>query len=106
MNSINDNAKTLALMFDILGNAPRLRILNALSKCSMAPNVQKLSELTGLNDRLISAHMQILRDRGYVSSERSGKTVLWILVEWKRDQLVNVIDQIFSKDNVVQAKGD
>jgi DNA-binding transcriptional ArsR family regulator len=88
----------LALTFGVLSNVPRMRIIRCLARSNTALTTQEISLASGVNDRLVSAHLQILRDRDFVQSTRSGKNVLWILVDWKRDEMVRVISELFSKE--------
>lgn len=88
----------LALTFGVLSNVPRMRIIRSLARSHVAITTQEIAKMSGVNDRLVSAHLQILRDRDFVQSTRSGKNVLWILVDWKRDEMVRVISELFSKE--------
>ena len=78
-------AQALAQFFRVLGDATRLRILQALRKGEL--NVSQLCRLLRLPQPTVSHHLGILRMGQMVSSRRSGKEIFYSLAPRRKDWL-------------------
>ena len=74
----------------ILGSAPRLRLLGQIAHGEHA--VEQLVELTGLSVANTSQHLQQLRRAGFVQARRDGKRVLYRLGSGPIVQLLAALD--------------
>lgn len=67
----------LAQFFKVLGDATRVRILNALSRSELC--VCDLTAILGMNQSAVSHQLRVLRDTRIVRSRKQGKNVLYSL---------------------------
>ena len=63
--------------FRILGDATRVRILDALSRSELCVN--DIARLLGLSESAVSHQLRLLRDVRLVRSRRSGRMVFYSL---------------------------
>ena len=62
-----------------LGSGKRLELLDLLAQAERP--VQVLADLAGLNLTTASAHLQVLRDAGLVTSRREGTRIFYRLAD-------------------------
>lgn len=67
----------LALLFKVLGDHTRVRILNALYRSELC--VCDLTSILGMNQSAVSHQLRVLRDARIVKSRKQGKNVLYSL---------------------------
>ena len=67
----------LALLFKVLGDHTRIRILNALYRSELC--VCDLTSILGMNQSAVSHQLRVLRDAKIVRSRKQGKNVLYNL---------------------------
>ncbi len=70
----------------------RVEILDNLR--SEKKSVTELVELTGLSQSNVSQHLQILRDKGVVRTEKNGKSVLYSLSNPKLVKAFGIMREI------------
>ncbi len=75
--SIAADASTLARFFRVLADPTRLRLLAALE--SGERTVTELIEAVGGSQARISTHLACLRHCGFVTTERSGRQIIYRL---------------------------
>lgn len=68
-----------AQLFKILGNESRLELLRLIDEQPRA--VGALAEATGMSQPLVSQHLRNLRGAGLVTAQRSGKEVVYEVVD-------------------------
>lgn len=71
----NMDLQKSANFFRLFGNENRLRILMALF--SEAKTVSQIVDLTDLSQSLVSQQLKLLKSSAVLSSEKSGKTVIY-----------------------------
>jgi ArsR family transcriptional regulator len=69
--------KALAETFKVLGDATRVRILDALSRTELC--VGDLAELLGLSESAVSHQLRLLRDMRLVRPRRAGQMIFYSL---------------------------
>ena len=67
----------LAVLFKVLGDHTRIRILNALYRSELC--VCDLTSILGMNQSAVSHQLKVLRDAKIVRSRREKKNVLYSL---------------------------
>tara|TARA_R110002167_G_scaffold39868_1_gene122790 strand:+ start:138 stop:461 length:324 start_codon:yes stop_codon:yes gene_type:complete len=77
-------------LLQIVGDKTRLFILQALMNGPQG--VAGLIESLGIEQSLLSHHLRILRDHGFVSARREGKSRIYQLTETARGENPNEID--------------
>jgi ArsR family transcriptional regulator len=73
----NHQARSLALMFRVLGDQTRLRTLLALQRGEL--NVSELCAALRMPQPTVSRHLGILRMAGLVNNRRDGKEIFYSL---------------------------
>lgn len=89
-----------------LSDPSRLLILYALNEG--ARNVTELSNELGLNQPTASRHLKVLRDRGLVTTVRSGTTITYRLSDPRLIQALDLMrsimrDRLVYQTNLVNA---
>src|SRR3989442_12349890 len=85
--SLSTDATGAARFFRVLGEATRLRIIDALTDGERS--VGELVDLVGEAQPRISTHLACLRHCGFVTTERRGKEVVYRLALQGLDSVVN-----------------
>jgi DNA-binding transcriptional ArsR family regulator len=75
-----EEARRLELMFKVLANDTRLRLLHALI-CQPGLCVSEVAEVLGMKPQAISNQLQRLVDRGIVEPERNGTQMHYRVVD-------------------------
>lgn len=81
------DAEDAARLLKAIGNPARLRILNALAEAPQ--QVGDLEEILGLGQAYVSQQLARLRREGIVSGERSGRAVLYRIVDARIAPVLN-----------------
>lgn len=81
-------ATNVAALFSILGDATRIRVLNALSGGELC--VCDLAAATGVNRSTVSHQLRVLREHRLVRRRREGKVVYYALDDDHVVQLLGV----------------
>lgn len=89
------NSDRAASMLTLLANPKRLMILCHLMNHDMS--VGQLGELVGLSHSAISQHLSKLRSLGVVSSSRSGKEVIYEIVDSDVKAILATLYKIYCK---------
>ncbi len=79
-------ADKLAAFFEVFSDSSRLRILSALSVSEIC--VSDLAEILGMNQTTLSHQLRMLKDRGFITHKRQGKTVFYCLQSQAFDKLL------------------
>ncbi len=83
------DAQDAARLLKAIGNPSRLRILQELAK---APRqVSDLEATLGLGQAYVSQQLARLRGEGIVSGDRSGRTVLYSIVDARIEPVLDVL---------------
>jgi len=85
--SLSTDTTAAARFFRVLGDATRLRIIDALTDGERT--VGELVDLVGQAQPRISTHLACLRHCGFVTTERRGKEVVYRLALQGLDSVVN-----------------
>lgn len=72
-------AGTCANVLKVLADETRLAVVEQLMNGSR--HVAEINEALGVEQTLLSHHLRVLRDAGLVTSERSGKHVVYSLAK-------------------------
>src|SRR5690242_13347398 len=73
----DDTASALAETFKVLGDATRVRILDALSRAELC--VHELAERVGISESAVSHQLRLLRGMRLVRPRRDGRLVYYAL---------------------------
>ncbi|GAA4297085.1 DNA-binding transcriptional ArsR family regulator [Actinomadura luteofluorescens] len=73
-------ASQLVVLFKVLGNDTRLRLLHALHRDGEVP-VGELAEQVGMRPQAISNQLQRLTDRGMVAARRDGNRIFYSIAD-------------------------
>src|SRR2546426_4017755 len=92
--SLSTDTTAAARFFRVLGDATRLRIIDALTDGERT--VGELVDLVGQAQPRISTHLACLRHCGFVTTERRGKEVVYRLPLPSLDSGVNDAPQTLS----------
>lgn len=71
------NVQALAETFKVLGDATRVRILDALSRAELC--VGDLADLLGLSESAVSHQLRLLRGMRLVRPRRAGQMIFYTL---------------------------
>ena len=99
-----DNAQKLQLIFQTLGDANRLRIIQFIGEreCTVSEIVQAFN----LSQPLVSHHLRVLRENQVLNSERKGPFVIYKLRDQKLLEALNLFLSIFHDFNGTDKKED
>jgi ArsR family transcriptional regulator len=86
----------LALLFKVLGDHTRVRILNALYRSELC--VCDLTSILGMNQSAVSHQLRVLRDSRIVKSRKQGKNVLYSLDDTHISELLQKGAEHVSED--------
>jgi DNA-binding transcriptional ArsR family regulator len=78
------------LLFATLGETGRLSLLLAIQAAGPI-SVSDLAAATGLRDTAVSQSLRLLRDRGLVQPERTGKVIRYALSSAALDDVLRVV---------------
>ncbi|MBE9028567.1 winged helix-turn-helix transcriptional regulator [filamentous cyanobacterium LEGE 11480] len=78
------SAEFCAHKFQILADTTRLSVLQCLM--DGPKHVKELNAVLMIEQSLLSHHLKVLRDEGFVRSSRDGKTMLYELVSSFKDK--------------------
>jgi DNA-binding transcriptional ArsR family regulator len=78
------------LLFATLGEPGRLSLVLAIQAAGPI-SVSDLATATGLRDTTVSQALRLLRDRGLVQPERTGKVIRYALSSPALDEVLNVL---------------
>ena len=93
-----DQARELAESFAALGDPVRVQLLSLIHADSSGEAcICDLVEPTGKSQPTISHHMKILREAGFVTSEKRGTWVWYRLVPDKLEQLSQALSRDLSQ---------
>jgi DNA-binding transcriptional ArsR family regulator len=73
-------ASQLVVLFKVLGNDTRLRLLHALHRDGEVP-VGELAEQVGRRPQAVSNQLQRLTDRGIVAARRDGNRIFYSIAD-------------------------
>jgi DNA-binding transcriptional ArsR family regulator len=73
-------ASRLVVLFKVLGNDTRLRLLHALHRGGQVP-VGELAELVEMRPQAVSNQLQRLADRGIVAARRDGNRIFYSIAD-------------------------
>jgi DNA-binding transcriptional ArsR family regulator len=99
-----DNAQILQSVFQTLGDANRLRIIQFIGEreCTVSEIVQAFQ----LSQPLVSHHLRVLRENYVLDSERKGPFVIYKLKDKKLLEVLNLFLAIFKDFNGSDKKGE
>lgn len=88
-----DNEQKLQLIFQTLGDANRLRIIQFIGdrECSVSEIVQAVN----LSQPLVSHHLRVLRENQVLDSSRKGPFVIYKLKDKRLMEALNLFLLIF-----------
>lgn len=97
-----DNAQKLQLIFQTLGDANRLRIIQFIGEkeCSVSEIVQA----SNLSQPLVSHHLRVLRENQVLDTERKGPFVYYKLRDKKLLEALDLFLSIFQDLTVTNKK--
>ncbi len=75
-----EQAGALVVLFKVLGNDSRLRLLHALVRGGEVP-VGELAETVGMRPQAVSNQLQRLADRGIVAARRDGNRIFYSIAD-------------------------
>ena len=75
-----DQANQLVVLFKVLGNDSRLRLLHALHRGGEVA-VGQLADLVEMRPQAVSNQLQRLADRGIVAARRDGNRILYSIAD-------------------------
>jgi DNA-binding transcriptional ArsR family regulator len=75
-----EQASQLLVLFKVLGNDSRLRVLHALHRGGEVP-VGELAEQVGMRPQAVSNQLQRLADRGIVAARRDGTRIFYSIAD-------------------------
>jgi DNA-binding transcriptional ArsR family regulator len=75
-----EQAARLVVLFKVLGNDTRLRLLHALHRDGEVP-VGVLAEQVGMRPQAVSNQLQRLADRGIVAARRDGNRIFYAIAD-------------------------
>lgn len=75
-----DEARRIEILFKILANSTRLRLLHALIRESEL-RVTEIADAIGMKPQAISNQLQRLADRGILGSRREGTQIFYRIVD-------------------------
>ena len=87
--------KTYGLFFKTLSNKTRLQIIESLRK--KPRNVSELSKILGFEQSRVSHNLRILKEWGFVTVRKSGKTRVYSLGEDSIEPLLDGVDRFLDK---------
>jgi DNA-binding transcriptional ArsR family regulator len=73
-------AADLVVLFKVLGNDTRLRLLHALHR-GREVSVGELADLVGMRPQAVSNQLQRLADRGIVAARRDGNRIFYSIAD-------------------------
>ncbi len=85
------DAQDAARVLKAIGNPARLRILQELAKTPR--QVSDLEATLGLGQAYVSQQLARLRGEGIVSGDRSGRTVLYRIVDARIEPVLDVLPE-------------
>ncbi|MBY6412329.1 helix-turn-helix transcriptional regulator [Rhodococcus sp. BP-252] len=90
-----DEASTLASAFKVLGDPVRLRLLSVIAaQAGGEACVCDISPSFDVSQPTISHHLKVLRDNGFVTSERRGTWVYYRIVPSALTQLTSLLTEL------------
>jgi DNA-binding transcriptional ArsR family regulator len=97
-----DNAQKLQLVFQTLGDANRLRIIQFIGEkeCSVSEIVQA----SNLSQPLVSHHLRVLRENQVLDTERKGPFVYYKLRDKKLLEALDLFLSIFQDFTIAGKK--
>lgn len=92
-----DNAQKLQLIFQTLGDANRIRIIQFIGEkeCSVSEIVQA----SNLSQPLVSHHLRVLRENQVLDTERKGPFVIYKLKDKRLLEALELFLRMFSEVN-------
>lgn len=98
-----DNAQKLQLVFQTLGDANRIRIIQFIGEgeCSVSEIVQA----SNLSQPLVSHHLRVLRENQVLDTERKGPFVIYKLKDKRLLEALELFLQIFQGVNETNPDG-
>jgi DNA-binding transcriptional ArsR family regulator len=93
-----DDALQLQMIFQVLGDVNRLRILKLIGnqECS----VSQIVEDTGLSQPLVSHHLRALRESMILEPKRQGPFIYYKLKDPRLLDALGLLQEIFSEGDV------
>jgi DNA-binding transcriptional ArsR family regulator len=88
MNSVKN-------VFQTLADSNRLKIINAIAENEMA--VGELVKITSLSQPLVSFHLKVLKQNGFMSTRRKGPFVYYSLVDVRMLHAIELFTAIFEE---------
>jgi ArsR family transcriptional regulator len=88
----DEEVEATARLFRVLGDAARIRILNALATDGDPVCVCHLIEPLGLTQPTVSHHLKTLTDAGLLDREQRGKWAYFSLRPEAADRLADLLD--------------
>jgi DNA-binding transcriptional ArsR family regulator len=99
-----DNSQKLQAIFQTLGDANRLRIIQFIAdkECSVSEIVQA----SNLSQPLVSHHLKVLRENQVLDTERKGPFVYYKLRDKQLLEALDMFINIFQDFTVTEKKGN
>ncbi len=98
--------RDLEKSFKALADSNRLRILKMLQRRSLC--VCEITEILGLATSTVSKHLSILREAGFITSEKDGRWVNYTLADEPSNQyahpLLEDLNRWLEEDSLVDFK--
>lgn len=83
--------------FQTLADSNRLKILSALSESERA--VGELVKTTSLSQPLVSFHLKVLKQNGFVTTVRKGPFIYYSVKDIRLLEAIDLFVEIFEEEN-------
>ncbi|HBE78770.1 MAG TPA: transcriptional regulator [Firmicutes bacterium] len=93
-----DNAQKLQLIFQTLGDANRIRIIQFIGE--KESTVSEIVQASNLSQPLVSHHLRVLRENQVLDSERKGPFVIYSLRDKKLLEALDLFLTIFKDSDI------
>jgi DNA-binding transcriptional ArsR family regulator len=92
LNSL-ESLEAAAECLRTLAHPHRLRVIQLLLRGEY--NVGQLAEACGIQNHVMSEHLRLMRDRGFLGSERRGREIYYRIVEPGLQGIIACIERRF-----------
>ena len=93
-----DDALKMQIIFQVLGDVNRLRIIKLIGTRECA--VSQIVESTGLSQPLVSHHLRTLREGQILETKRQGPFVYYKLKDTRLLDALGMLQEIFSGGDI------
>jgi DNA-binding transcriptional ArsR family regulator len=87
--------ETIKKAFSTLADTNRLKIINAISENEMA--VGELVKVTSLSQPLVSFHLKVLKQNGFMTTRRKGPFIYYSLADVRLLHAIELFTAIFAE---------